>query len=162
MCFFLSRGDSAGSITSGLLSDPRQAGGLAERGRAESAASDFSQIILGEGGAADDDWLRQGTLQATSSNEAGQGAARSNRRRVVIAGMVFWLASLGTYAYVLTGPIVSFTTSGLVGDATIFFKQNDVGQDVQVRFTSRFPSLFCDVSFYVAETTCGAAELWDH
>eukprot|EP01046_Picozoa_sp_COSAG06_P102768 COSAG06_NODE_48931_length_328_cov_4.082969_1_plen_83_part_01 len=30
------------------------------------------------------------------------------------------------------GPLVSFQTTGLVGDATVLFKQNDVGKDLQV------------------------------
>ena len=55
--------------------------------------------------------------------------------------MVFWWASLATYAYVLPGPLVSFTTSGMVGDATIFSQQNDEGQDVQVRGKTAFGSV---------------------
>eukprot|EP01046_Picozoa_sp_COSAG06_P072175 COSAG06_NODE_20995_length_773_cov_154.709199_1_plen_62_part_10 len=35
------------------------------RGRAESSASDFARIILGEQGGDDGDWLQQGSLQVS-------------------------------------------------------------------------------------------------
>ena len=101
------------------------------RSRADSAASDaFSQMILGEG-VDDNDWVRQGSLQGTRSSEDALASALAQRRRIILLSVASWLLSIVTYTYALTGPLVSFTTTGLVGDATVTFKQQGVGEDLQ-------------------------------
>lgn len=101
------------------------------RSRAGSTESDgFSQIILGEG-ADNNDWVRQGSLQGTRSSDEALASALRKRRRIILLSAASWLLSIATYIYALTGPLVSFTTTGLVGDAAVIFTQQSVGQDLQ-------------------------------
>ena len=78
------------SSGSGLVTDSRN--------RVDSAASDaFSRIILGEGGA-DNDWVRQGSLQGTHSAEELLASVRKKRRHMIVCAGAAWCVSLCAYS----------------------------------------------------------------
>ena len=90
----------------------------------------------------DNDWVRQGSLQGTRSSEEALALSLTKRRRMIRWLAASWLLSIVTYVYALTGPLVSFTTTGLVGDATVIFKQQSLGQDLQSYSLPGLPSQF--------------------